>query len=86
MVEDLPEYLIREAVKCYFLGKLSIRFSGFFPLWGGGGDPPIPLRKKSAKNSDFWPKTPILALFDPFFDENFRQFFVKGGGGTPPFR
>ena len=31
-------------------------------------------------------KTPILALFDPFFEENFRQFSVKGGVGTSPFR
>ena len=30
-------------------------------------------------------KTPILALFDPFFEENFRQFSVKGVGGYPPF-
>ena len=29
---------------------------------------------------------PILALFDPFVEENFRQFSVKGGGaGYPPF-
>ena len=28
----------------------------------------------------------FLALFDPFFKENFRQFTVKGGGGggVPP--
>ena len=28
-------------------------------------------------------KMPILALFDPFFEENFRQFSVKGGGVPP---
>ena len=53
----------------------------------GGGYPQIPLRKKSAKKTAiFGQKTPILALFDPFFKENFRQFSVKvkGGGGYPP--
>ena len=52
---------------------------------GGGVYPPIPLRKKSAKTAIFGQKTPILALFDPFFEENFRQFSVKGGGVYPPF-
>ena len=37
------------------------------------------------KTAIFGQKTPILALFDPFFEENFRQFSVKGGG-YPPFQ
>ena len=41
--------------------------------------------KKSAKKTAiFGQKTPILALFDPFFKENFRRFSVKGGGGVIP--
>ena len=51
---------------------------------GGGGYPPIPLRKKSSKKRLFLAKkTLILALFDPFFEENFQQFSVKGGGVPP---
>ena len=39
-----------------------------FPLRGRGGDPPIPLRKNSAKRTAiFGQKTQILALFDQFF-------------------
>ena len=34
--------------------------------------------KNPLKNSYFWPKTPILALFNPFFKENFWQFSAKG--------
>ena len=64
-------------------GRFQKRFSGFFPL-RGGGYPPIPLRKKSAKKQLFWPKNAYFSPFDPFFEENFRQFSVKGGG-TPPF-
>ena len=46
--------------------------------------PPIPLRKNSAKKTAiFGQKTLILALFDPFFDENFRQFSAKGGVVPP---
>ena len=47
------------------------KMSDFRPLWGRGY-PPIPLREKSAKKTAiFGKKTPILALFDPFFEENF---------------
>ena len=61
-------------------GSFHLRFSGFCPLRKktfffhtdfpsrGGGYPPIPLRKKSAKTAIFGRKTPILALFDPFFE------------------
>ena len=45
-----------------FKGTCQKRFSGFCPL-RGGGYPPIPLRKKPAKNSYFWPKN---ANFSPF--------------------
>ena len=64
-------------------GTCQKRFSGFCPLRGvvppcplsffehtvkGGGYPPIPLRKNSAKKRLFLAKkTLILALFDPFF-------------------
>ena len=64
---------------------LSVK--GFWAQWlsvKGGGYPPISLRRKSAKKTAiFGQKTPILALFDPFFEENFRQFSVKGGGVPP---
>ena len=33
------------------------------PLRGGGDYPPIPLRKKSAKNGYFWPKNANLSPF-----------------------
>ena len=60
---------------------LSFFWLNDFRLRGGdgvGGYPTIPL-----KNSYLWPKTQTLALFDPFFKENFRQFSIKGGGVTP---
>ena len=37
-------------------GTCQKRFSGFFPLRGGGGYPPIPLGKKSAKKHLFLAK------------------------------
>ena len=46
--------------------------------WSGGwGDPPIPLRKITAKNCYFWPKTLILAPFDPFFRTIFGKFLFS---------
>ena len=35
------------------------------------------------KTAIFGQKTPILALLDPFFEENFRQFSVNGEGVPP---
>ena len=71
-----------------------------FPLREGGGRcPPIPLRKKSAKNSYFRPKNANFSPFWPIFLEFFLAIFryppfplrVFGqddfplrGGGVPP--
>ena len=55
-----------------------------FPL--RGGVPPNSVKEKIRyKTAIFGQKTPILAFFDPFFEENFRQFSVKEEGGVPPF-
>ena len=66
----------REPVKNYL--------ADFFRL--GGRYPPIPLREKIAKKELFLAKkTLILALFDPFFCENYRRLSIKEGGrGVPP--
>ena len=50
----------------------------------GGGLLPNSVKEKSAKKQLFLAqKTPILALFDPFVEENFQQFSVNWGrGGT----
>ena len=59
---------------------LSIFGQNDFPLRGEGGTPQFRQRKKLLKTVFFGQKTPILALFDAFFEENFRRFSVKGGG------
>ena len=70
--------VFREAVKNYSADFFSLRGGGtphsaklFCAQWlsvKGGEYPPIPLRKISAKKTAiFGQRTPILALFDPFF-------------------
>ena len=70
-----------------FLGIMPVKGGGVPPLsaklfwaqWlsvkGGGEYPPIPLRKKSAKNSYFWPKNAYFSPFWPIFLGKFSAIF-----------
>ena len=70
------KFPIRDAVKNYFF---SVKGGGYppFPLsffghndtpvWGGGVPPNSVKEKIRWKTAIFGQKTPILALFDPFF-------------------
>ena len=49
--------------------------SHWFSVKGRGGYPPIPSRKKSAKNGYFWPKNANFSPFWPIFLEFFLGIF-----------
>ena len=56
-------------------GTFQKRFSGFCPL-GGGGYPPIPLRKIPLKSRFFWSESSIFCLFSYNFREAFKNYLA----------
>ena len=54
------------------------------PLRGEGVPPTSAKEKFRQEPGIFGPKTPILALFGPFYGKTFSAIFLSEGGGSPP--